>query len=62
MKSPKGIEYLIDNYSPATDCLLLTNAMYDLVQAAKQWWKKFIYMLLEEFCFTKSYADACILF
>ena len=62
MKIPKGMEYLNDDYNPTTDCLLLTKAMYGLVQAARQWWKKFIFMLSEEFCFTRSHADACILF
>ena len=43
------------------DCLLLTKSMYGLVQAARQWWKKFIYMLSDEFNFTRSHADACVL-
>jgi Reverse transcriptase (RNA-dependent DNA polymerase) len=62
MKIPKGLEHLAPNYKVETDCLLLKKSMYGLVQAARQWWKKFIYMLSQEFKFTRSHADACILF
>jgi hypothetical protein len=62
MKIPKGLEHLAPDYKVETDCLLLTKSMYGLVQAARQWWKKFIYMLSQEFKFKRSHADACILF
>jgi hypothetical protein len=39
------------------DCLLLKKAMYGLVQAARQWWRKFISILVEEFKFKKSQAE-----
>jgi Reverse transcriptase (RNA-dependent DNA polymerase) len=35
--------------------------MYGLVQVARQWWRKFISMFVEEFKFNKSQADACVL-
>jgi Reverse transcriptase (RNA-dependent DNA polymerase) len=35
--------------------------MYGLVQAARQWWRKLISILVEEFKFKKSQADACVL-
>ena len=35
--------------------------MYGLVQAARQWWRKFISILVEEFKFNRSQADACVL-
>ena len=61
MKVPVGLEHLRDDLDPARDCLLLNKAMYGLVQAARQWWRKFISMLVNEFQFIRSQADACVL-
>ena len=36
MKILKSMEYLNDDYNPATDCLLLTKAIYGIVQAPGQ--------------------------
>ena len=62
MKIPKRMDYLVDDYNPETDCFLLTKAVYGLVQAVKKWWKKFIFMLSEEFGFTRSHADVFLVF
>jgi hypothetical protein len=61
MKIPQGLDKFIGNLKPKTECLLLKKAMYGLVQAARQWWRKFISMLVDEFKFNKSQADACVL-
>jgi hypothetical protein len=62
MRIPKGLDHFVDDLQPQVNCLLLKKAMYGLVQAARQWWKKFICMLSDEFHFTRSHADACVLF
>ena len=61
MKIPEGLNKFVENLDSRNDCLLLKKAMYGLVQAARQWWRKFISMLVEEFHFKKSQADACVL-
>ena len=61
MKIPKGLTYMAPEFEEDKDCLLLTKSMYGLVQAARQWWKKFTYMLSVEFDFVRSHADACVL-
>jgi Reverse transcriptase (RNA-dependent DNA polymerase) len=51
MEIPEGYpKYLLETHNrvidPKTHCLLLTKAIYGLVQAARQWWKKFKEVLL----------------
>jgi hypothetical protein len=47
------------NISSQTHCLLLTKAIYGLVQAARQWWKKFKEVLRTLYYFP-SRADPCL--
>jgi hypothetical protein len=54
MLCPKGLECADD------ECLLLEKAIYGLVQAARQWYKKFVRML-RTIGFTPSLADPCLL-
>ena len=61
MRIPQGLDKFVGNLDPKVDCLLLKKAMYGLVQAARQWWRKFISILVEEFKFNRSQADACVL-
>jgi Reverse transcriptase (RNA-dependent DNA polymerase) len=51
MEIPEGYpKYLLETHNrvidPKTHCLLLTKAIYGLLQAARQWWKKFKEVLL----------------
>ena len=43
------------------DCLKLTKSIYGLVQAARQWWKKFT-MEMKRFGFKTNAIDPCLLF
>ena len=60
---PDGYEkYLHDkgmNYSEQDYCLLLTRALYGLVQAARQWWKK-ITEVFAKLDFHPTQADPCL--
>jgi Reverse transcriptase (RNA-dependent DNA polymerase) len=61
IRVPQGLNNFVQNLDSKLDCLLLKKAMYGLVQAAKQWWRKFISILVEEFKFKKSQTDVCVL-
>jgi hypothetical protein len=61
IRIPQGLDKFVENLEPKVDCLLLKKAMYGLVQAARQWWRKFISILVQEFKFKRSQADACVL-
>ena len=54
MKCPDGLEIGDD------ECVLLTKSIYGLVQAARQWYKKFI-QALKTIGFKQSLADPCLL-
>jgi hypothetical protein len=58
MKIPEGLEHIetIEN----DDCLQLIKCIYGSVQAARQFWKKFV-ETLEGFGFVRSKADPCLL-
>ena len=45
--------------SPETHCLLLLKALYGLVQAARQWWKKFK-EVMNSIGYVPSPADPCL--
>jgi hypothetical protein len=45
--------------NPATECLILKKAIYGLVQAARQWWKKFK-GVLADMQYRPSPADPCL--
>jgi Reverse transcriptase (RNA-dependent DNA polymerase) len=51
----------VENFDSKTYCLLLKKATYGLVQAAKQRWRKFISIMVEEFKLKKSQVDAYVL-
>mgnify|MGYP006197636723 FL=1 len=60
MKKPEGYSecgYEIQD----GECLVLKKSIYGLVQAARQWWKKFV-STLKEFDFVPSQADPCLLY
>jgi hypothetical protein len=54
MRCPEGLDCEDD------ECILLEKAMYGLVQAARQWYKKFVAML-RSIGFIPSLADPCML-
>ena len=55
MKTPEGMNI------PKTKGLLLRQAIYGLVQAARQWWKTFSEFLISDLNFSESPADTCLL-
>ena len=55
MKAPDGMNIRDD------ECLALKQAIYGLVQAARQWWKTFTMFLVNELGFEESSADPCLL-
>jgi hypothetical protein len=61
MEIPEGMEHYED-VDPEKDCLLLRKTIYGTVQAARQWWKKFIKTLEVELGFERSKSDPCLLF
>ena len=62
MKSPIGIEEIDPGSSP-DDSYQLKKGIYGLCQAARQFWKKFVYTIKKEpFGFRVSPADPCLLF
>jgi hypothetical protein len=54
IRIPQGLNNFVENLDSKNDCLHLKKAIYGLVQAARQWWRKFISILVEEFKFKKS--------
>ena len=58
---PEGMEFF-EHVDSKKDCLLLEKTIYGTVQAARQWWKKFIQKLEEELQFARSKVDACLLY
>ena len=64
MEFPDGYEdYLLEMHQtqadPNTQCVKLNKALYGLVQAARQWWKKFKEIMLS-LNFQPSEADPCL--
>jgi Reverse transcriptase (RNA-dependent DNA polymerase) len=64
MRMPKGYaQYLLEVHNkeiaPNTFVLLLNKAIYGLVQAARQWWKKFK-AILAECSYYPSKSDPCL--
>jgi hypothetical protein len=52
-------EFHNKTYSPEEYCLLLEKALYGLVQAARQWWKK-LTEIMKKLGFFPSTADPCL--
>ena len=60
MKCPEGLEEF-DGTDPEETCVLLEKSIYGLVQAARNWWKKFMKTLTNDLGFVKTSADSCLL-
>ena len=61
IKVPEGLETYLDTMFGPDHCFLLNKAMYGLVQAARQFYKKFIQIMTKELGFEKCLADSCLL-
>ncbi len=63
MTVPEGLTYFEDIPEVESMCTKLTATIYGLVQAARQFWKKFVKTLTDpwKLGFRKSKADPCIL-
>ena len=60
MKIPEGYDEVINPRVDKEDCLILQKAIYGLVQAARQFWKKIVDKM-QEGGFKLSEADPCML-
>jgi hypothetical protein len=60
MKIPEGLEY-IEPINRDDECCVLGKAIYGLVQASRQWWKKFTMILVNDLHFESCVADVCLL-
>ena len=61
MKIPEGYDEVINQEVDKEDCLILQKAIYGLVQAARQFWKKIVDKM-QEGSFKLSEADPCMLY
>ena len=61
MKIPEGYDEVINPRVDREDCLILQKAIYGLVQAARQFWKKLVDKMQEQ-GFKLSEADPCMLY
>ena len=62
MKIPEGLNEYTGKHYDDKECFVLNKAMYGLVQAARQYYKKFIeIMTCAEMGFEKCLADGCLL-
>ena len=61
MKIPEGYDEVINPRVDREDCLILQKAIYGLVQAARQFWKKIVDKM-QEGSFKLSQADPCMLY
>ena len=61
MKFPEGYDKVINKDVDKEDCLILQKAIYGLVQAARQFWKKIVDKM-QEGGFQLSTADPCMLY
>ena len=61
MKIPEEYDEVINQRVDKEDCLILQKAMYGLVQAARQFWKKIVDKM-QEGAFKLSEADPCMLY
>ena len=61
MKNPEGINLVCDERYGPDDVLLLVHAIYGLVQAARQFFKKSRNVLIKEMRFEKCFNDQCLL-
>ena len=63
LKLPDGLNKMkgFENLDPREDCCVLQHAMYGLVQAARQYYKKYVDVLVTKLNFEKCLSDACLL-
>ena len=61
MKIPEGYADYLETEFDDNTCLLLVQTMYGLVQAARQYYKKFIEVMVTKLGFKKCMADPCLL-
>jgi hypothetical protein len=61
MKIPTGLREYGDDVDPDTDCVQLLQSIYGLVQAARQWWKRFV-KSCKKLGFQQSLSDPCLLY
>ena len=61
MKIPEGYDEVINQDVDKEDCLILQKAIYGLVQAARQFWKKIVYKM-QGGGFQLSEAVSCMLY
>ena len=61
MKIPEGYDEVINKDVDKEDCLIWQKAIYGLVQAARQFWKKIVDKI-QEGGFQLSEADPCMLY
>ena len=61
MKIPEGYDEVINKDVDKEDCLILQKAIYGLVQAGRQFWKKIVDKM-QEGGFQLSEANACMLY
>ena len=61
MKIPEGLDVYLEKEFDDDDCLLLIQTIYGLVQAARQYHKKFVEVMVKKLEFKKCMADTCLL-
>ena len=61
LKIPTGLEIVTGEKTKPGDCLVLQKAMYRLVQAAQQFYKKLVRVTVGKMGFKKRNADGCLL-
>ena len=61
MEVPEGLAEHLETEFDDDACLLLVQSMYGLVQAARQYYKKFIEVVVLKLGFEKCMADPCLL-
>ena len=61
LKTPTGLDLVTGEKSEPGDCLVLLKAMYGLIQAARQFYKKLVRITVGKMGFKKSDADGCLL-
>ena len=61
MKISEGMDVVLEEKYGEDDCLLLLQTIYGLVQAARQYHKKFLEVMTKKLGFDKCLADTCLL-
>eukprot|EP00957_Ditylum_brightwellii_P134685 10267752-Ditylum_brightwellii.AAC.1 len=61
MKVPEGLEHIEPTIDRRETSMVLEKSLYGTVQAARQWWKKFMSVLETKLGFERSKVDACLL-